>query len=425
MELLIFLYFFIALFFLYIMLNKVFISPVTIFIFSQTIFFLGLIQFLDYEKKEDLIIVVIYIIAILFFGLGSSVGMLLFPYKKNAISIVNTPLIGFQRQRITLVVAISFFLFLFFLYKTNFSTLRTMFGNLFLGQSSDITDARLQSYSVPGTAYIYMFRIVLLPTVVVAMFNKEYKYSKTVKIVSFLFMILFSLITGQRGGFAMIMIMWMLSYFIQIFYRKNRDVSKKLTKRVIWIFGVFLMVFSFMSIINGRVSNSVIDELFSRFLNDNQRTAYAGFHYIFEQDTSWGRNWYEEFINVLTPGDKYLPLSKVINSIIYGTTRGTAPPCLWGSVFYNFSWIGVVLFAFFYGILLHYVAYRCFRKEVGGIRCVLYSYMFVSLGMLVAGGPFTLVNTGFVPLIFLAFFLHVDKYSKNICVPKVSNNISR
>ncbi len=417
MEILLFLYFAIAIGFLLYFMNKRLLSPTTIFLVSQVLFVLGLIQFLNFDHATDKKIIWVYIVAVLSFGFGSVLGSGFFYYPKRNFIFVEEPFMRFQQQRVSILIGISILLFAYFCYMTRFSTFSIMIDSIMGKDMGNITDDRILSYSVPGTAYIYMFRVTLFPITVVSILNKEYGYSKYAKAFLVVIMILFSLATGQRAGFVMVVFMWMISYLVRILYQKNDqlDQSKKKLKRNLLISViVFITVFSFMSLVNGRVSENVFSELINRFLSDNQRTAYASFRYIFSHDVTWGRNWYEELINTIYPGDRYLPLSKVINKIMYGTTRGTAPPCLWGSVFYNFSWGGIVVFALVYGVFLQYMEYRFYSRQINTIRCCIYSYIFISLGMLVAGGPFQLVNNGFVPSIILAYVLHVDRFAKRV-----------
>lgn len=415
MVFLIIIYYFFAIFSLLYFFVKKKITPTSIFILAQILFFSGMIKYLNFnDNSNDLKIVLIYLFGIIFFSLGAFFGEKKFNYSLQKIKFVKIPFKRFQYRRILIIIFISFCLMMFFCYVTRLSTVKTIIGNLFFNRQIDITDSRIESYSVPGTAYIYMFRITLLPTVVIALLNKEYGLSNTKKTIFLLFMLFFSLITGQRGGFFMIMLMWIMSYIIRFYYGENSKESKIILKRIIFISFFFIIVFFFMSTINGRVTNSVFAELIQRFFEDNQQTAYVSFQYIFDNGISWGKNWYEELVNIIVPGDKFTPLSKIIFNVMYGSTRGTAPPCLWGSVFYNFSWIGIIVFGFLYGILCQYISYKFFGKEINGLRCIIYSYMFVCLGMLVAGGPFQLVNNGFVPLVFLTYILHGDKYAKNV-----------
>lgn len=384
------------------------ISPVTIFIFSQAIFFAGLIKYLDYSLKEDINIALIYLFGIMFFGAGAFFGEIVHPIKKKNVVFIEEDFTARQIRIIRELILISILLFLFFCYKTNFLTLKVMFGNAFFRLSEDVTNARLASYTVPGTNVIYAFRIALLPTITVSIVKSK-KYSTICKAILSAFMILFTVITGQRGGFVYVMIMWLLTYLIPLFYLKNVSLMKKNKRKIIIIMFLSISVFLFLSTVNGRVHGSLFGAISKRFLGDNQITAYYAFHYIFSKGACFGKNYLEEIENLFYPGDKYLPLSKVINEILTGNTRGTSPPCLWGSVYYNFSWLGIVIFGFLFGWFAHYIGYRLYSREINHIRLSIYSYMFVDIGMLVAGGPLQLFNNGFIPLVILSYILHSDR----------------
>ena len=399
-------YLIILVFFLYFF-NKERITPVSIFIVSQGMFFSGLIKYLDFNSNDDIRIALIYLIAIICFVIGALFATHIYPVRRRKVEFIEGTFTKNQSLIIKLLIFISILLFVFFCYKTNFSTIKIMFGNI-LGQGLNITETRLASYSVPGTPVIYTFRIAILPTIVVAI-TKCKNYSKKSKIALCIFMIAFSLITGQRGGFVFVMFMWILSFLLPLFYRNSNTLSRKTKKNVVLILMLLFGFFFFLSTINGRVSGSLFGEVIQRFFDDNQGTAYYSFHYIFNEGTCWGRNYYEEIVNLLVPGDLYLPFSKIIFSIMYGSTRGTAPPCLWGSVFYNFSWIGILLFGFIYGVFAQYIGYRLYHRKINEMRGVIYSYMFIDVGMLVAGGPLQLFNNGFVSLVILSYILHVDR----------------
>ncbi len=407
------LYFFVAFVSFVYFYNKEKITPVLIFIFAQALFFYGYTKILNPSDDYDVMIATIYLVGLIFFICGSYVGTYLFPINVKKAIFTNEPIIGKQKTLLLLTIFFSVFLFLFFCYKTRFSTLSIMFNNLFSPSRYDITDARISSYSVPGTAIIYAFRISLLPVVTIAFIKKENKLSLFSKIALTVFMVFFTLITGQRAGFVYVVIMWALSYLIILISRKGRKETKIAKKHIIFIGILFVVAFFFMSVINGRVTDSLFGELVQRFLNDNQSSGYHAFHYIFEQGTCWGRNFYEEFVNLIVPGEKYRPLSSIIFSIIYVSDRGTAPPCLWGSVFYNFSWYGIIIFGFLYGLFCQYIGFRFYSKKINSLRLAIYSYMFIDLGMLLAGGPLQLFNNGFVPLAFFGMLLGIDKYVKN------------
>ena len=387
--------------------NKERITPVSIFIVSQGMFFTGLIKYLDFNSKEDIRIAWIYLVAIICFGLGAFFATHVHPVRRSRVEFIEGFFTNNQKIIIRGLILISIALFLFFCYKTRFSTIKIMISNI-MGGRLDITDSRLASYSVPGTAVIYAFRVTILPALAVTI-AKCKNYPKRLKIVLCVFMVVFTLITGQRGGFVYVMLMWLLSFVIPLFYRNSDALTRKAKKYVVLILFLMFGTFFFLSTINGRVSGSLIGEVIQRFFDDNQGTAYYSFHYIFNEGTCWGRNYYEEIVNLLVSGDKYLPISKVIFNIMYGSTRGTAPPCLWGSVFYNFSWFGIVLFGFAYGAFAQYIGYRLYCRQIDEIRGVIYSYMFIDMGMLVAGGPLQLFNNGFVPLVILAYILHIDR----------------
>ena len=68
------------------------------------------------------------------------------------------------------------------------------------------------------------------------------------------------------------------------------------------------------------------------------------FWYTYKQPTQDGADWKSSLLGILPgAGDAKVGLAHQVFAMVYGTPRGTAPPSIWGSVYYNFGWPGLIL----------------------------------------------------------------------------------
>ena len=178
-----------------------------------------------------------------------------------------------------------------------------------------------------------------------------------------------------------------------------------------------LLVFMVLTIYNGRVSSgeSVFKSVFSRIFNENQECAVVAFRYIDSKENQWGYDWFMSLKDILPGKNEYKQLSYVIFEVMYGTDRGTSPPCIWGSAYYNFGWFGIVLMPFVMGVLYHKLYYVFRKQRINKLRIFLYSAMFVILGLWFADNPLYIFNQGFITIfIMLVLLKPVKKGCENV-----------
>lgn len=145
----------------------------------------------------------------------------------------------------------------------------------------------------------------------------------------------------------------------------------------------------------------LLRELQKRIVFDNQFSGWVAFRYLSAKPTQWGREWVDGILGIL-PGHPGSSLAGEVFEYLYGSDRGTAPVSMWGSVFYNWSWLGIVLFP----VVLALVADRLvklFRSidNPSSLEAVGYAGVSAVLGNWVVGGPEFLLNTGLVASSFL------------------------
>jgi oligosaccharide repeat unit polymerase len=219
-------------------------------------------------------------------------------------------------------------------------------------------------------------------------------------------MIVFALGTGQRGGFVMFVLMWVVSLLYLYFFYHEKKV-----KYILIILVVFAtLLFALLTIFNGRVASdsNVFRAVLKRVFDDNQECAVIAFRYIDSQPVQWGRDWFLSLLDILPGKNDYLQLSYVVFGIMYGTTRGTAPPCIWGSTFYNWGLLGIVLFPFILGFAYHRLYCSFVSKPITKLRIFIFSAMFVVLGNWIADTPLVLFNQGFITLLLMRVLLVSD-----------------
>ncbi len=408
MSILIVLYFATALIFGIRSFKKYFISPALIFVAMQTIMFTGILSYVNFNISSDRKLVLIYLVALFMFILGTSVAKVLYPVNKNKVNITSSKLSLYQQLAIIGLVAVSIVACTYFFVSSGYNVFVQMLQAFAGGNTGNYTDERLALNNVWGVGYIYQFRVIIFPILCAFLVTcKHHKYLKLIGYLCFPIMIVFILGTGQRGGFVMFILMFVVALlYIYKFYHQR-------TIKIILLLLISgsLALFAFMTIFNGRVASdgNVIQSLLSRIFNENQECAVIAFRYIDNTAIQWGKDWFLSLMDILPGKNDYQQLSYVIFEIMYGTDRGTAPPCIWGSAYYNFGWFGVVFMPFFIGLLYHKLYYVFRTRKINRLRIFLYSAMFVVLGSWLSDTPMVLFNQGFVTLVILTLLLRPAK----------------
>ena len=351
-------------FFLYIKRNK--ITPVSTFLLFQMIMFYGICFSEKGVNTSAHKLQFIYCVAILCFIIGVESSKKIV-FKNNTSQSCNstidiskelfndTSTSSIQKIIIWSIIALSIFL-CGLLFTRNGGNLFVQALNNFINDSNiSLSEARKDYTDVNGVGYIYQFRVVLLPLLssFILFFDKQ-KHSRLLTIPIYIIMIIFLLGTGQRNAF----VYYCFFILIYVVMMKNDYGLTLISKPQMIALGVIATLFLIiLTISNGRVNNSndpflgAIKSLIERVFLVNQESAIVGFEYMDSQDTVWGYDWWKMFEQLLPGKSDYIPVDYISYKIVYGTLRGTNPPCLWGSAWYNFHIIGITVFPFILGIL--------------------------------------------------------------------------
>ena len=284
--------------------------------------------------------------------------------------------------------------------------------SLLEGSEANYTEQRLANNAVSGVGYVYQFRVILLPLITFYLIFSGNRSLRKFGLVALPFMLLFVLGTGQRGGFVLAIASLIVALTnINVFYKKRTG------RAIVFFLLAAIALFAIMTVFNGRVQDgqNVIQSIVSRIFNANQGSGIVAWRYIMTQECQMGLDWLMSVLDILPGKNNYTDLAYRIFEIMYGSTRGTAPPCIWGSVYYNFGWIGVMIFPCILGYFLDYLYCRLVSRPINVLRIFCYSFMYVAISSWVAGTIMQLFNQGFITIAILSFLLHIDRpQAKNL-----------
>jgi len=282
----------------------------------------------------------------------------------------------------------------------------------FSGVGVDIAGARLNAYAgsqyfAPG--YVNQFRNSLLPALVVVLSTARLSHRPR-RLWRLLPLMLFAVLgmlgTGQRGAL-IVFTVTTLVYLYNVSGRRLTDTAYKVA--AVSLGFVILSTFAL-----GRSSASVrlqdnpvgkvnvlAAELFDRVTYRQQLSSVAAFRYIYYLPIQNGGEWAEAARGIL-PGHRGSDLANRIFSTMYGSTRGTSPPSIWGSIYHNFGWSGTVLWSAIIGMLLAILSSAASTpRRCNTLECMGMSGTFVVMGSWVAGSPVYLLNAGLLVYIWL------------------------
>lgn len=403
-EVIILLYYIISILTIIYIYQRYFITPNLLFLASQLLMFSGITEYTNEGVVADVVLIYIYMITMVIFSVSS-----LFWLKKFSVSISKIRIVSQDDINNTQYLAIWAMIvcsllgcvYLFFIAGEN----------VFLNSIYSIINAvdystkvgRKEVLNVIGVGYIYQLRTIILPILTLFLLDSGNKHLKNYGRIIFPFMIIFLLGTGQRGGFVVFLLIWLVYLLFMHKFMQIKNI-KRIIKTIFFFGGIFAIT----TILNGRVKDgsNIIQAMLVRFFGDNQYCAVYGFRYIYYENTQWGLDWLLQLHDILPGKNIYTPLSiKIFAMINGGSTAGTAPSCIWGSVFYNWSWFGVVIIPFLLAFLYTFLFKRFIQKDTNKLRLLLYSGSFVILGMWIADGPIVLFNQGFVTIALMSIIL--------------------
>lgn len=377
-----------------------------IFIIMQLIIVIGTLNRLDYGLETDNAYAKLLIICVSLFIFGAIIGEFLFNKNKT---LKNVKIVDIQPDLlIKFTLVLSIFITLAYYQSVGYNTFFLGLSSIFSGESYDIATLRLESYAgsrylFPG--YVNQFKNAILPGLSIIYIIHLYKTRYQYRHITAVFLLAISLIgvlgTGQRGAFVVVLLVYLgFAYFY------NRYSFRKYLLIAV-ILGLPTFFASSVVLDRNNVRDeftrdpyaatlSLSSELTRRIFNDNQVSGIVGYRYIAYKETQNGREWLEAILGIL-PGERFRgsTLAGEIFQILYGSTRGTSPIGLWGSVFYNFGLFGIYIFPILLA-LIYKAIYSHFSKKLVMNYGQLYGMIgiFITLGTWVADGPVSVLNTG-------------------------------
>ncbi|WP_323100618.1 O-antigen polymerase [Intrasporangium sp. YIM S08009] len=375
-----------------------------LFVYIQMIMAIGTFASLEPSLPSDTVYGYVVLVSMIGYFIGS--GLVLAAGARRPVA--------HQRLRavrplpaVWALVALSCLIIVLYYSAVGYSALFEGLKNSLSGGQADIAGARLDSYS--GDRYLYpgyvnQFKNAILPGLLLVIFVywRRERQSHVVLGASLVAIALFGILgTGQRGAFIQFLVV--AAYFLYLMNGRNLP-------RRSWLILPAGLVFMLTSTVALGRSNtllgqdaSVVDriwiagrELGSRVFQVQQESAVAGFRYIYEQPIQWGAEWARGLLGIL-PGSPGTDLPNRIYQMLYGTDRGTAPPSVWGSIYHNFGWGGIVIVPVVLGALVALVSLRSMDGSVrGSLEAVGVAGVSTSIGFWAAGGPESLLNTGLV-----------------------------
>lgn len=381
-----------------------------IFVISQLLLVLGTISIANAADPVEAKYINVVMIPFVVYCLTSIVMHLARPISASAIKVLAGPL---RAPEVLLAIASAGIVVAYFAIL-GYSAFIVGVQGLFSGQSEDIATLRVESYSgtrylAPG--YVNQFKNVILPALAVVgavvLFRQKSPFALPWTLLMGGGALLGLLGTGQRGAFVLIAL-------VVIVTLRYASTGLGFVRRVIPLALVLLTITLGSTLVLGRSSNEVqgeegigaqigilLSELWGRVAEDNQLSGLAAFRYTERIAPAWGVDWAEGILG-LSPFHRGSTLANDVFASLYGSDRGTSPPSIWGSVYYNFGAVGLLALPILLVAFNRFLA-RCFfsRRDRDILEVVGYAGMFVVLGMWVAGSPDYLFNTGIVAYVVL------------------------
>lgn len=388
-----------------------------IFVVMQTVMAVGTVSLVNLSTATgssyalvSTIPLLIYVLAsILLWGADQRAGRLPHhdPVTISAVSPAQHPTIPVL-YGLSVLITVAYFVAVG--YNVLLLGLMSLFGG---GPTHDYTSLRLDAYSgnrylFPG--YVNQFKNAILPALSVVIIHHASKARRLNWPVTLLVATLATmglLGTGQRGAFVVFAVV------VAIFIRHLNPA--RFLRRI----GILALVTAppmlLSTLLLGRSASALqsaspiaaiqvlLGEIGRRLFQDNQESGLAAYEYMNESPTQWGAEWLTGLSGIL-PGLSGTTLASEVFEYMYGTTRGTAPPSLWGSVYYNFNWYGLLIAPVVLALLLRSLTLRLHRDErMNSLQLVGLVGLSVVLGTWVAGGPEYLLNTGAIAYVLLWF----------------------
>ena len=276
------------------------------------------------------------------------------------------------------------------------------------GPGYDAATARLDSYAgtsyfAPG--YVNQFKNAILPAMAFAYVHQLWARRRHGRLVISLAIGIGVFVavagTGQRGALVIVMLTVLLATLASGVLSKIRFVGL--------VAGIFAL-FSVTTLLTGRraaeynsasgFADRVVffgQSLFDRVFIEQAQSGLYAFHYTEILPRAFAEDWTTDLVGIL-PGYRGSDLSSQVFATIYGSTRGTAPPSIWGSVYYNFGLTLsvvvalVILGGFVYATRKLYFSSAQSPRHLSALEVYALCGLAVASGSWIAGSPLTLLN---------------------------------
>lgn len=277
---------------------------------------------------------------------------------------------------------------------------------------NDVANRRYDFYSgknyyAPG--FFNMFKNYLLPASffsIILMHQKKIR-RKSILFISISFLIFVSLIlgTGQRGAFILSLV---FGFIISYHFLGKKQTFKKF--RLISIIFASLFILSTFFLGRSNVKNiSTLDDFLNiaqtasdRFLVVNQLSGLNAFVYIEKNEKiQWGYDWLRSTEQILPGKSTYKNIANKVFKSLYGSDRGTSPPTIVGSIYYNFGVLGILIFPVIFVPIVH-LLYKEFLKNYTSYKDLfIYLFLYFSISTWGTSGIDYPLRNGLVLYLFL------------------------
>lgn len=391
------------------------LTPDGLFIASQLLMLYGTVQLIDRDNQTEAYYAQLMAMATATYIIASMLASSVLRRKREDQPAVrrmadyNVVLVA-PRQSIVFVIAVSLVVTAAYFTAIGYSAFWAGLQGQLHGDPVDIATLRLDSYAgstylFPG--YVNQFKNAILPSLTLLVLIWAFTRGRAVARLTALALAAASALallgTGQRGA----LVVFLLVIVVYTFLHHRRRVPRAALLPL--LMGVPLLLLATIVLARGPESSAspwraATTDLFTRFTQDNQLSGIAAFNYTSRLPVRNGGEWLEALAGIL-PGNRGSSLSSEVFYTLYGSTRGTSPPSLWGSAHYNFGLLGTLVVAALLGVLLQLLTRRALRR--GSYNCLQligYAGVTVVLGTWVAGGIETPLNVGLVSYIGLWYW---------------------
>ena len=365
----------------------------------------------DNNNQSHILLLSLYLISLIGIVVGSYANS---KYIQGIDTIdLNTDITNKQNVKILILTTISIIICFIFFRNVGFNAFSSLLSG---GLDTDVSELRRSITYTPGSGIVYQFRVFILPILMFILLSSTKRKNRITGIILAPITMLYLLGSGQRGGLASVMLMYIVVFLYRNKEMKSRSIEAKTykgfkkTKRLIIVF-LLIAALSFVALTIGNqrvdAAGSLSNAITNRIFVDNQGCALFGFENLVCRETrSYGYDWLMMTLELI-PGVNtgYISTANRIFAMKYGSLRGTSPLCIWGSTYYNFGIIGVVLLSIMIGYFYSYIGRKTNQKVFSTVELVLYSELVIILGSWIAEGPYYLVNNGGVAVLLLYLIL--------------------